>query len=111
MKTTKKLWIGLGILIILSPLGVILPAHFKAGSAWGEWGTGEIEKFAGYVPAGMKKLSGLWKAPLPDYGFKGWEAKGLAHLSIAYIFSAVVGIAVIAALMIVIGMALAKKKD
>ena len=111
MKTTTKLWIGIAGLIILSPLGLILPKHFKSGSAWGEWGVGEISKFAGYVPAGMKKLSGLWKAPLPDYGFKGWEEKGLAHLSVGYIFSAVIGIAVVVLLMIVIGRILLKKKD
>jgi len=111
MKTVIKLWIGMGVLIVISPLGLILPSHFKAGSAWGEWGTEEIAKFTGYVPSGLKKLSGLWNAPLPDYAFKGWEAKGMAHLSAAYIFSAVIGIAIVGVLAIFIGRLLLKKKD
>ena len=92
MKITTKLWIGVGTLIILSPLGLIIPDHFKAGSAWGEWGADEMQKLVGYVPKGLEKLSGLWKAPMPDYAFKGWEEKPLAGLSIAYIASAVIGI-------------------
>ncbi len=38
MKITTKFLIGIAVLIVLSPLGLILPEHFKAGSAWGEWG-------------------------------------------------------------------------
>ena len=111
MKTTSKLWIGIGALICLSPLGLIVPEHFKAGSAWGEWGADEISKLVGYVPEGFKKLSEIWKAPFPDYAFKGWEGKGLANLSIAYIFSAVVGIAVISLAALLLGKMLAKKQD
>ena len=37
MKTTTKLWILIGILVIFTPIGLILPAYFKSGSAWGEW--------------------------------------------------------------------------
>ena len=90
MKATAKLWMGIVVLIILSPLGLIIPAHFKAGSAWGEWSAGEIRKLVGYAPGGLERLSSLWKAPMPGYAFKGWEEKGLTHLSFAYIFSAIV---------------------
>ena len=31
MKTITKLWIGLGVLILCSPLGLILPEYFKSG--------------------------------------------------------------------------------
>jgi len=108
MKTTTKLWIGIAGLAVISPLGLILPSHFNAGSAWGEWESREIAKFTGYIPEGMKKFSGFWKAPLPDYVFNGWAQKGLAHLSLAYICSALIGIAVVAALMVVIGRTLLK---
>lgn len=37
MKTITKLWLFIVILIILVPIGLILPAYFKAGPAWGEW--------------------------------------------------------------------------
>jgi len=111
MKTTTKLWIGLGILILLSPLGLILPEHFKAGDAWGEWGIDSIKELAGYIPQGLKNLSGIWSAPFPDYAFKGWETRGLPHLSLAYIISAVVGIAVIVAIVLFIGKILSKNGD
>ena len=111
MTLTKKFWIGLGILIVLSPVGLILPDHFKAGSAWGEWGADEMQKLVGYVPQGLEKLSSLWNAPMPDYAFKGWEEKGLPHLSFAYIVSAVVGIVLIAGIVFLIGKMLAQEND
>jgi len=109
MKITTKLWIGLSVLIALSPLGLLIPEHFKAGAAWGEWGMDEIKKLVGYVPKGLEKLAPLWNAPIPDYAFKGWEGKGLSHLSFAYIISAVAGIAVIVSAALLIGKLLAKK--
>ena len=109
MKITTKLWIGLGVLILLSPVGLLLPEHFKTGAAWGEWGIDEIKRLVGYVPKGLEKLAPLWNAPLPDYAFKGWEGKGLSHLSLAYIISAVVGIAATVGASLLVGKLLAKK--
>ena len=111
MRTATKFWIGIAVLIILSPLGLILPEHFKAGSAWGEWGADEMQKLVGYIPQGLEKLSSLWNAPLPDYAFKGWEEKGLSHLSFAYITSAILGIGIIAIVVLVIGKVLVKKDN
>jgi len=111
MKITTKFLIGIAVLVILSPLGLILPAHFKAGGAWGEWGADEMQKLVGYVPEGLAKLSSLWGAPMPDYAFKGWEEKGLSHLSFAYIISAILGIGIIVLVMIGIGKLLSKKDD
>ena len=111
MKLTTKLWIGLGVCILLSPLGLVLPDHFKAGSAWGEWGSDEIQKMVGYVPQGLARLGELWKAPMPDYAFKGWEERGLTHLSCAYIVSAILGVALIAVATWAIGKCLAKKGE
>lgn len=111
MKLTTKLWIGLAILIVLSPIGLILPDHFKAGSAWGEWGADEMQKLVGYIPQGLEKLSVLWNAPIPDYAFKGWEEKGLPQLSVAYIISAILGIGITVLAVFFIGKMLAKKGD
>ncbi len=111
MTLNRKLWTGIGVLIVLSPLGLILPDHFKAGSAWGEWGGDEIQKMTGYVPQGFKRLSELWKAPLPDYAFQGWEGNDLFHLSLAYVISAVAGIAIIAGVALLIGKVLAKEHE
>lgn len=109
MKLMTKFWIGIGALIILSPLGLILPEHFKAGSAWGEWGVDEMHRLVGYIPKGLEKLSSLWNAPLPDYAFKGWEEKGLPHLSFAYIISAVLGIVAVVIITLWIGRKLTKR--
>ena len=111
MKLTTKLWIGLGIFIFLSPLGLILPEHFKAGGAWGEWQVDEMDKLVGYVPQGMKHVSDLWRAPMNDYSFKGWGEKGWAHQRLAYVISAIVGSVLIAMVVWLLGKLLIKKKD
>jgi hypothetical protein len=109
MKLITKLWIGIGVLIILCPLGLIIPGYFKASGAWGEWEADELEKLVGYVPKGFKKLSSLWKAPMPNYAFKGWQEKGLRHLSFAYVLSALLGIIVVVAAVLIIGKMLTRK--
>ncbi len=111
MKTGNKLWIGLIIMAALSPLGLLLPEYFKSGSAWGEWGADEIGKFLGYVPKGLERLSNIWKAPFPDYAFGGWEEKGLGHVSLAYIFSAVLGISVVVLAVLLLGRIFIRKKE
>jgi hypothetical protein len=90
MKITSKLWIGIILLAIFSPLGIILPRYFKAGGAWGE-----------------DKILTLWKAPLVDYSFGRGE--GLFWLSFSYIVSAVLGIGIIVGVVLLIGRKLTKK--
>jgi len=110
MKTITKLWMLIIILIILAPLGLILPEYFKAGSAWGEWGIDEIRQLAGYVPMGLEKLASLWNAPMPDYAFKNWEKKPLPAMGIAYIISAAAGVLIVVVVILIIGKLLAKKE-
>ncbi len=109
MKTTTKLWIGVGVLAALTPIGLYLPQKFKAGSAWGEWGAEEIHGLVGYIPHGIRKLESLWKAPMTDYAFKGWENFGLRHLSLAYVVSAIVGIGICVGLALLLGRVLSTK--
>src|SRR5208283_1960302 len=113
MTVTKKLWIGIGVLIILTPLGLILPDYFKAGDAWGEWEADTIQKLVGYVPQGIEKLSVLWKnnTLLPDYSFKGWEDKAMPYQCFAYVIAAIVGIAVISGLVFLLGKFLSRDND
>ena len=111
MRVLTKCWIALGLLSALSPLGLLLPARFKAGSAWGEWGTDEITKRVGYMPQGLKRLSEVWNAPMPDYALKSGSGRGLAHLSFAYIVSAIFGVAVIALAVWLLGKFLVKKSE
>ena len=95
MTTVKKLWIGIGIFALVSPLGLIIPALFNAGGAWGEWGTTALEKIAGFVPDGMKRVSEIWKAPLSDYAVPG-QKPGLVGGSVGYVLTALIGVALTA---------------
>jgi len=109
MKTTHKILIFIGILAILSPVGLYLPEIFKAGSAWGEWGTEELINFCGYIPAGMEKLSCNWNGIMPDYTFHGWKNAGMVHNSFSYIIAALLGISLCLAASFLIGKFLSRK--
>ncbi len=111
MKTMTKLWVGIGVLSIISPVGLFLPAKLKAGSAWGEWSTDEIKDLIGYIPCGLEKLSLLWNTLLPDYAFNGWDGKGIGYLSFAYIVSAVIGIVSCIGCTYLLGKLLTKKES
>ena len=96
-------------LIILAPLGLIIPGYLKAGPAWGEWGAEEIRKLVGYIPVGIAKLPSLWNAPMPDYAFKASKGSSVLHLSTAYIISAIAGVLAAAGIIYLIGKLLIKK--
>ena len=84
----KKLYWGLAVLVLLSPLGLL-----AQGTAWGEWSAHEFGEMVGYVPGGMKALESFWRAPLADYAGPGWEnGPGAA---VGYIFSGLVGVGLI----------------
>jgi cobalt/nickel transport protein len=103
----KRLWIGLIILTLLSPLGIILPEKFKAGDAWGEWGTDTLEKLLGYVPEGLKKYSELWKAPIPDYNLGG-DGATMGVQMLSYVLSGFIGILAVGLIVFAIAKLLAK---
>ena len=110
MKTTRKLWIGIAILVVLSPLGLLLPAWLGGGTAWGEWSSEELRTLLGHVPAGMQHIEGLWRAPLPDYGLPGQQAKPVGP-SAAYILSAVVGAIIVTVLAYGLGRLLSRREE
>jgi hypothetical protein len=103
----KKLWIGLLIMALLTPLGVLLPEKFKAEEAWGEWGTEKLEKLIGYVPEGLRRLADFWKAPIPDYNFGG-EGASLTLQAVSYIVSGLLGIGVCAFIVFLISRSMGK---
>jgi cobalt/nickel transport system permease protein len=80
-KSQRNLAVGLLLLIILTPLGLL-----AAGTAYGEWAPEELKAKVGFVPPGLEKLSGIWNAPIPDYSFPGLNPV------IGYILAAVVGV-------------------
>ena len=92
----RPLWIALGLLMILSPLGIL-----AAGSAWGEWSPAdysntrlrhEISAASGNlappesVPIGLEKLSSVWTAPMP-----GYAPSFLKNPNFGYVLSAMTG--------------------
>lgn len=93
MKEYRNFWVALAILALLTPVGLYLTQRFPGGSAWGEWGIGEIERRMGYVPAGMEKDAGKWNAPLPEYDLRGNEPSSPSRRSLSYLLSAIVGTA------------------
>lgn len=78
---TRPLWIVLGLLLLLSPLGLL-----AEGAAWGEWGAEELEEMLGFIPGGLAALGGLWSAPAPDYALGGVPPE------LGYVLSGLLGI-------------------
>ncbi|MDD5168304.1 MAG: hypothetical protein PHN75_05765 [Syntrophales bacterium] len=104
----RKLWTGLVIMALLSPLGVILPERWKAGNAWGEWDTDTLQRLLGFVPEGLKRITGFWSAPIRDYNF-GTEGAALMVKAISYIISGVIGLVLVALVMYLIARLVLKK--
>ncbi|MGC8762988.1 MAG: cobalt transporter CbiM [Acidobacteriota bacterium] len=87
----KRWALALLVAALLTPLGLALPSLFGAGDAWGEWGSETLAERSGYVPTGLQRLEGLWRAPMPDYAPPGGEEASLLVQSLWYIVSAVAG--------------------
>lgn len=73
-------------------MGLIIPAYFGAGGAWGEWGADEIGRMFGFIPEGMKRSADRWSSPMPDYTVPG-QGEGLLGGGLGYVLTAVTGIA------------------
>jgi cobalt/nickel transport system permease protein len=86
----RPLWLTLGLLLVLTPLGLL-----AGGTAWGEWAASDLadpaarQAIAGASlghapppapPAGLRRLASVWTAPIPDYAppFLRSEAAGYA---------------------------------
>lgn len=110
MAAYRKLWIGLLILALLTPLGILIPQWFGAGSAWGEWSAEELKDLVGYVPVQLARLGNLWHAPLPDYASPSAESAGTAAQGAWYVISALLGAGAVAALALLLGKWLAHKQ-
>lgn len=96
----------LALLTLLTPLGLLAP-----GSADFEWAADELHGMVGYVPAGLAELAELWKlAPLPDYQLPGLGAEAsFLQQAPAYILSAVVGVALIFAVVFAVRIAVGRR--
>lgn len=84
----KKLYWGIALLVLLSPLGLL-----AQGTAWGEWSSAEFKQMIGFVPGGMRAVESLWRAPLAGYALPGWGADPAS--AVGYILSGAVGVGLI----------------
>jgi cobalt/nickel transport system permease protein len=96
-RATRRLWLGLALLMILTPLGLLATA-----TAWGEWGANDfadpamrqqIEAASGnqalptsVAPQGLARLSSIWTAPMPDYA-----PPFMQSAAFGYVMSALLG--------------------
>lgn len=103
LPATRKLWLGLAALLILTPLGIL-----AAGSAWGEWSARDFsdpqtrQQIAAAsrnqappsaVPRGLERLSAVWTAPLSRYA-----PPFIRSVAFGYLVSAMVGAGIVIAL-------------
>ena len=95
----RKLWWGIAALVVLSPLGLL-----AGGTAWGEWGADEIKARLGFIPEGLHHLSDRWHALMPDYALPGQDGS-FGHSALTYVFAALVGVALLAAITYLFGRA------
>jgi cobalt/nickel transport system permease protein len=94
----RKLWWGVGALVILSPLGLL-----AKGTAWGEWSTEELSKLLGFIPSGLGRLSESWShAPFPDYSLHGFD-QGFWSSAGIYILCALIAVGLIFLLTYLLG--------
>ncbi len=107
----RKLWAGLALLMILTPLGLL-----AVGSAWGEWAPEDFAnpetrreiaaasqgQVPASVPVGLEKLSSIWTAPIPDYA-----PPILKSAAFGYVLSAMVG----TGLIILVSLAVFRRRD
>jgi len=100
-KTIRNLTIGLVVLIILVPLGLL-----AVGETFGEWGTEELQEKLGFVPVGLNQLAPFWSAPVPDYAFPGDESE--TGMVAAYYISAILGVVIGGGLLYLVGRKVAK---
>jgi cobalt/nickel transport system permease protein len=107
-RSARRLWIGVGILLILTPLGLL-----AGGTAWGEWSAKDFSDTAGRTeiaassanqappveaPRGMERLSSIWTAPISRY------APPFMHSVVfGYVMSAMVGAGLILLIFLIVG--------
>jgi len=103
VKGTRALWIGLLVLAVLTPLGLLLPHWLHGGTAWGEWSPQEVKERTGSVPEGMARQGEAYKAPLSDYAAPRRGPHSLAHQSAWYMLAGIAGMAVVVGLMLLLG--------
>ncbi len=86
----KRIGTAFAALAVFAPLGLIAP-----GFAYGEGNTEDVNAAFGYVPSGLRDLSGVFSAPLSGYNvplpFFSDASAPLWHAAIGYEIAGIVG--------------------
>jgi cobalt/nickel transport system permease protein len=90
-RRVRRIAVAFVTIAVLAPLGLVAP-----GLAYGEGSARDVNAAFGYVPSGLRDLSGLFGAPLSGYNlplpfFDGANAP-LWHAAIGYEISGILGI-------------------
>jgi len=107
LRSLRRLWITVALLLLLTPLGIL-----AAGTAWGEWSAAELSRNEGRAqieasslnqtpptpaPAGLRRLSTVWTAPIPAYA-----PPFVKSPSFGYLLSAMFGVGCVIASSLVV---------
>ena len=116
VQSMRPLWVGLCLLLLATPLGVL-----AAGSAWGEWSPRDLgdaqarEQIAAQslnhalpvqVPSGLERLSSAWTSPFPQYA-----PAFVKSASFGYLLSAMFGVGLILGLWLLVRALLGRRGD
>ena len=90
-RAVKRIGAAFVALAVVAPIGLIAP-----GFAYGEGSTADVKAAFGYVPGGLRDLSGVFAAPMSGYNlplpfFDGANAP-LWHAGIGYEIAGIIGI-------------------
>lgn len=108
-KLQKRILVFLLALCLATPAGILLPAVFDAGDAWGEWSARTVKETLGYVPRGLEKYTLTWKAPLPGYSVDHSDASA-AHQSGYYLVCGIFGATITYSALLVISAMIIKNE-
>ncbi|HEX5466022.1 MAG TPA: cobalt transporter CbiM [Candidatus Limnocylindrales bacterium] len=90
----KGVGAGFTLIAVIGPLGLIAP-----GFAYGEGNAEDVQAAFGYVPQGLRDLSGVFSAPLAGYDlplpFFSQANAPLWHTAVGYQIAGIVGILLI----------------
>lgn len=99
-KMTRNIIIVLAVLVVLTPIGLI-----ASGETFGEWNAQVLKEKIGYLPSGFGSLSGMWNAPMAEYGIPG-----LGNATVGYLLSAIVGVLICVGALYVFGKLVVKNE-
>ena len=87
----KRIGAAFVAMAVVAPLGLIAP-----GLAYGEGRAADVEAAFGYVPSGLRELSGVFSAPLAGYNlpvpFFSQASAPLWHAALGYEIAGIVGV-------------------